>query len=498
MAFKPGLSVASITRMLAGVALASAMLLPLAAIGQALPFLAPGDSYFRHQVELETDDGEIPLSTTWPLPTLDIPANERDSLHGFSQPASSTDADVFASAAGKPTRLRTFDDTPREEGEAGLQAGWAIGEHAAGALRMAYDFKPADGMHYRLDGSYAAWRLGNWWLTAGLQDRWWGPGWDSSLILSSNARPMPGIGLERPSSKAPAWKWLRWIGPWRLTTFMDRMESERPDVDKPLFWGLRVTAQPIKGLEIGLSRTAIWCGTGRPCGLRTFWSLLTTRGNLANNEMAIPNFATIPGEQEGAIDMRYHVPGTGAAVYWQEYGQTYDNGNFRPRWTLQLLGVEYASHSVADGRLRTFLEFSDTTCSALSVASSDKPSYGCAYEKPVYGDGYRYRGRAIGDSMDRDGKRFTLGLLYIDDGDRLWDLRLRHFDLNQGGIAEVVLEPQSVTTVTEKLWNVEFQLYGAIGHFRYSVGIGADYGGPVADLHNALVGRGFISLSHPW
>jgi hypothetical protein len=276
------------------------------------------------------------------------------------------------------------------------------------------------------------------------------------------------------------------------------MEDKRPDVDKPYFWGLRLTAQPIKGLEIGLSRTAIWCGTGRPCGFGTFWSLLTTRGNLANNEMAIPNFATIPGEQEGAIDMRYHIPGTGAAVYWQEYGQTYDSGNFRPRWTLQLLCVEFASRSVADGRLRTFLEFSDTTCSALSLSSSDKPSYGCAYEKPVYGDGYRYRGRAIGDSMDRDGKRFTLGVFYVDDTDRLWDLRLRHFDLNQGGIAEVVLEPQSVTTVAEKLWNVEFQLYGALGAFRYSVGVGADYGGPVADPHNSLVGRGFVSLSHPW
>ena len=30
-------------------------------------------------------------------------------------------------------------------------------------------------------------------LRLSVTDRWWGPGWDGSLILSNNARPIPAI-----------------------------------------------------------------------------------------------------------------------------------------------------------------------------------------------------------------------------------------------------------------------------------------------------------------
>jgi hypothetical protein len=39
--------------------------------------------------------------------------------------------------------------------------------------------------------------LGNWSTSLGKVDRWWGPGWDGSLILSTNARPIPAISLDR-------------------------------------------------------------------------------------------------------------------------------------------------------------------------------------------------------------------------------------------------------------------------------------------------------------
>jgi hypothetical protein len=454
-------------------------------------------------VDLDADSGQIPLSTTWPIPTFDLPAEERDKLRGYNLPGDAADAGWFLSGASHPTKLRTFADTPRETGEAGLQAGWAAGDYAGGAIRMSYAVKPQDGMHYRFDSTYLAWRWGNWWITAGAPDRWWGPGWDSSLILSTNARPMPGLGLERASSLPPEWKLFRWVGPWRLVTFLDHMENHRADFDNTLFWGARLTFQPVHGVEIGLSRTAEFCGQGHSCGLGTFWDMLIAKSNRAINATVDnnPSQAALVMQKQSAqvmaTDVRWHIDQTPLAIYWQQLGEVFDDRNLRPRQTLQLFGAEIASWGVAEGRFRTFLEFSDTTCGDISFSSTDKPNFGCAYEKDTWRAGYRYYGRVIGDSMDRDGRRFTLGGVFSDTDGRAWQLRLRHFDLNRGGIAEAGLVPQTVTTVPEKLWNAEFQVGGRLGALRYSVGVGADRGGPVGESAT-WHGRGFLALSKPW
>jgi len=147
--------------------------------------------------------------------------------------------------------------------------------------------------------------------------------------------------------------------------------------------------------------------------------------------------------------------------------------------------------------LRTFLEFADTTCGDVSFSATDKPNYGCGYEKDTWKAGYRYRGRVIGDSMDRDGRRFTIGLIYGDPGGLSWDVRVRHFDLNRGGIAQAGLVPQTVTRTAEKLWNSEFEIHGRIGPFYSGAGIGADYGGPPG-APASTAGRVFVNLSRPW
>jgi hypothetical protein len=452
-------------------------------------------------VQLDADSGKLPLSTTWPLPTSDLQAEERDALRGYNQPGSATDAGWFLSAADNPTKLRTFSDTPRENGEAGLQSGWAAGDYAGGAIRMSYAFDPEDGMHYRFDGTYAAYRLGNWWLTAGVQDRWWGPGWDSSLIYSSNARPMPGIGLERASSKAFETKWLSWLGPWRWVMLLDHMENHRADFNNTLFWAGRLTFQPARGLEIGISRTAQFCGQGRPCGLSTFFDMLVAKSNRTVNAQGSgqtqEELLQKKSAQRIATDIRWHIGPSPFSVYWQQYGEVFDSGNYRPRQTLQLFGAEFASWGVAEGRFRAFLEFADTACGDVSTNSTDQPNFGCAYEKDTWQAGYRYRDRVIGDSMDRDGRRFSLGFIYADSDRRSWELRIRHFDLNRGGIAQVGLVPQTVTTVAEKLWNAEFKIEGPIKTLRYSIGVGADYGGPVGATATVR-GRGFLTLSRQW
>jgi hypothetical protein len=131
------------------------------------------------------------------------------------------------------------------------------------------------------------------------------------------------------------------------------------------------------------------------------------------------------------------------------------------------------------------------------LSHTDQPNFGCAYEKDTWQAGYRYRDRAIGDSMDRDGRRFSLGGVYSDTRNRAWELRFRHFDLNRGGIAQAGLVPQTVTTVPEKLWNTEFKVDGPIGALRYSVGVGVDYGGRIGNPAS-LSGRAFLTVSKNW
>jgi hypothetical protein len=315
---------------------------------------------------------------------------------------------------------------------------------------------------------------------------------------------MPGLGLERASSLAPEWKLFRWVGPWRLVTFLDHMENHRADFDNTLFWGARLTFQPIHGVEIGLSRTAEFCGSGHSCGLSTFWDMLIAKSNRAINNTVDNNPAEAAlvmqkqSAQVMATDVRWHIDSTPIAVYWQQLGEVFDDQDLRPRQTLQLFGAEFASWELAEGRVRSFIEFADTTCGDISFSSTDKPTFGCAYEKDTWQAGYRYYGRAIGDSMDRDGRRFTLGGVYSDTDNRAWELRFRHFDLNRGGIAEAGLVPQTVTTVPQKLWNTEFKVDGAIATLRYSIGIGADYGGPIGAPRSALAGRCFLELRKNW
>ena len=87
----------------------------------------------------------------------------------------------------------------------------------------------------QLDGSYISARLGNWSTTLGQVDRWWGPGWDGSLILSTNARPIPAISLDRRIKEPFESKWLSWIGPWSFHSFIGRLEKERT-ISSPYLW----------------------------------------------------------------------------------------------------------------------------------------------------------------------------------------------------------------------------------------------------------------------
>jgi hypothetical protein len=286
-------------------------------------------------------------------------------------------------------------------------------------LSAAYANDPVDGEEFRPDDSYVGMVLG--------QQRWWGPGNDASSILSSNARPRPGVSLQRNLSTPFKTKWLSWLGPWTVTTFMEHLDDERQTMD-PLLWGFRFGFRPLKGLEVNVSRTAMWCGEGRPCDFSTFLDVL--KGNDNKGQNTTPEEE--PGNQLAGYDIRWSLPkNIPVALYMQwtaEDGrpQGVPLGNF-----LRLAGAEYWG-MIGGLAHRTHIEVAETTCREGGFGSSGKKP-DCAYNHPLYPTGYRYNKRVMGHSIDGDGRSYSLGSTLVQSAGHTWNVSLRYMQINQEG-----------------------------------------------------------------
>lgn len=422
--------------------------LPCAASAQA--WVAPGDGGLRRLVERLVDERTLDLPTlNWPIPKRDLEtaiatARRRNDLApttlaklaeleqqlGASSTRSSS-AGTWSMAVGDPTELRGFADAPRASGEASLEWRWhdpATANEArwSGELHVTAALDPADGTALQPDGSYLALSLGNVLLSAGWQDRWWGGGSDGSLQLSSNARPVFALSVDRERSTPFQTPWLRWLGPWTMGTFMGALEARRIDSNHALLWGFHSAARPLPGLEISVTRNAQFCGSTRPCSGSIFWNVLTGHDNRGENVST----AKEPGNQLATYEIRWagelgQVP---LSIGYQNTGETIDNKFPRPLRSLALISLASWGDYDANTRWRAHLEFASTTCSDFNYAQSAD----CGYENSTFTGGYRYRGRVLGHSIDSDTRQYTLGLA-IDDGRITRELLLRRAEINRIG-----------------------------------------------------------------
>jgi len=465
-------------------------LIVLGPIAYANPLIAPGDPALRDDLQLLNDSGviNIPL-TAWPLAINDIAlATSASSIDELSAPVAAAlsrildlqryemavDDPVFqieVGAAYNPIFIRSFEDTPREEGELQLSYAW-LGERFAVNLAASVVADPYDGDEFRPDGTYVGMALGNWMLTAGWQDRWWGPGRNSSLILSTNARPAPGIAIQRSASTPFKSKWLRWAGPWTLTSFVSQLDDERY-VNDALLFGFRGSFRPPgTGLEIGISRTAQLCGDGRPCSFSTFLDMLVGNDNRGVN-VDPPDE---PGNQLGGLDIRWSLPRqVPVALYMQWIGEDGRGGGEGIGAWLRMLGVEFWGQ-VGSASHRTFIELADTSCHQGGFGFSDVVA-NCAYEHSIYLTGYRYKGKAIGYSTDGDSLSYSLGSTLVQSGGHSWNILLRYMELNRTG------DPNARNTVSptpSTVTDLHLSYHRQTRHGIFRVGIGfSDVDGPV-------------------
>lgn len=449
----------------------AAMLVAVRA-GYAEPWLAPGDGRLRHDLQLLADAGIVraPLSA-WPVSWAEI-ARDVSQVESGQRPVyieaalgrvrsaarAATDStglrmDARIAGSEQPMALRRFNEVPREEGEVSVGASY-LGKRFAFRAEVTAVVDPDDGREVRPDGSYAGVVLGNWMLHAGYIDRWWGPGWEGSLIYGSNQRPIPSITIERNYSDAIDHPWLNWIGQWRFVATMGQLESDREDAPNAQLFGMRATWKPHSRLEVGLSRTAQWCGDGRPCDASTFWDLII--GN--DNDQALEDQ---PGNQMAGFDARWSLPWVPAAVYGQMIGE--DEAGFLPSQYLGLFGVEFTG-GFGDRSWRAHLEYADTVCSFYE----SEPNFGCAYNNVIYTDGYQYRDRSIGHAIDGDSEQVAFGFLLANADGSNWELAAQTVDVNRASENPVhSVEPAAARIDSADLYHRRALLGGEL-----SIGVG--------------------------
>ncbi|MDH5622515.1 MAG: capsule assembly Wzi family protein, partial [Gammaproteobacteria bacterium] len=175
------------------------------------PYIPAGDMALRHDIQQLARAGVIKgPTTTWPLawgPILED-IGDTDSLRLSPE---ATDAltrvrdranwqtrsgeftfNAKVSVAENAAKIRSFQDTPRGNAEFALGASWIDDWFSVELNAKAVD-SDHDNDEFRVDDSLIGVVVGNWSVAASTQQRWWGPGWDGSLILSNNARPIPSL-----------------------------------------------------------------------------------------------------------------------------------------------------------------------------------------------------------------------------------------------------------------------------------------------------------------
>ena len=445
------------------------------------PVAAPGDIGLRHEIQMLADYGAIRGPTTsWPLAwdailadleaaqaeDMNLPVAVRSTyvrvLNRAKRETARNNARFNArvSASEKPTRIRGFTNAPYEEGELSAGFSWA-NDHVSLDINATGAYEPLDGKEARADGSRIAVDWGNVTFAASTMDRWWGPGWDGSLILSNNARPIPAFTISRNRTHAFETKWLSWLGPWDLEAIFGQMESDRV-IPNAQFFGMRFTFRPFKSLEIALSRSAQWCGDGRPCGLSTFTDLFFGKDNVGDAGTTPENE---PGNQLGGFDLRWSNMwfGQPSAFYLQAIGE--DEAGGLPSRYMGMLGIETSGYIKNRWSYRWYAEIAGTSADWIK---SDL--WNGAYNHGIYETGYRYHGRAVGHGLDNDSQVVSTGFVLVSNKDTQWHALVRVGDLNRGGPLDI---RNSLTPSPAELESIDLTHSRALGKMGWlDIGLG--------------------------
>lgn len=107
-----------------------------------------------------------------------------------------------------------------------------------------------------LHRGYLKYYFGKFSLQGGKDNVNWGPG-EYGVLLSSNAPPYYLVKLQ---TEIP----LRFLGEWDFALLHGWLDEDRADVTNPKILALRLEYRPFRIFQLGLTRTTMYGGKGRP------------------------------------------------------------------------------------------------------------------------------------------------------------------------------------------------------------------------------------------
>ncbi|GAA4496479.1 capsule assembly Wzi family protein [Pseudaeromonas paramecii] len=247
--------------------------------------------------------------------------------------------------------------------EYGIQASreWLMNNYA---VRLAAGYQQANERDDRFDyqGTYLALGPGDVNLVLGWLERWWGPGWQTSLSLSEQAPPLPAVALNYLHPELPA------LGSVWLESLLAKQDNSAAEDQ---LWATRLVARPSSLLQLGLTYEN-WFGGGDGSQLSQFGDALTN-----DNQR---------GRWSWDVRLAHALPAQGSGGLYTQQAKTLAEG---PDY--QLWGAD-GQWLLAGIMVRAVVEYSQAHGSAADAAQTER---------------LQHKAYAIADCPD--GKRWHLG-----------------------------------------------------------------------------------------
>ncbi|MBZ5548468.1 MAG: phosphatase PAP2 family protein [Acidobacteriia bacterium] len=162
---------------------------------------------------------------------------------------------------------------------------------------------------------YVGLQLENWQITFGKQPLWWGEDTSGPMLSSTNAASIPMLQINRVKPLNLPSIFGR-LGPIRFDYILGRLSGQHwvngPNgftgswtktlSDQPFIVGQKISFKPSPNLELGVSYTALFAGSGAPFTTHTLLKAMFSSGN------GNPGTASDPGDRRGGFDFAYRIP----------------------------------------------------------------------------------------------------------------------------------------------------------------------------------------------
>ena len=431
---------------------------------EASPWGTPDDVLLKHDLQILTDAGllNIPLNT-WPIAWGDVAYNlkadnpkelspetllslQRIKQRLIEEQMGGISANAEIKVSNNPDRIMTFFDPVNVKKLAASNV-----SYMSKNLAINLKYEKTD-VYELLDESHISLARGNYSMTLGSKKNWWGPGWMGSTALSTNARPIKGLSIERNFSDPSQNRFFSILGNWDLAFILGDIKSINQAPDRR-FTALRIGMRPKDNLEIGFSKSALICEKGSGCGLSK-----VIDGIIGSDEVYDLN--TFDYRVSGSM---FELP---YAVYGQISGSTLSN-------SVGLFGLE-SWGSIEESQkfesFRVFTELSSSTCGIFGGQSK----YGCAYQDNKYPSAYHNDGSNIGLPLDGDSIALSLGGILVIDDTQLYKSTVAIGRINRGSNSGYLFSQNAMDFVNVNL-GYQFDLYWydiPLGSF--DVGLGFD------------------------